>query len=204
MGGGRAQVLPSQSQAPRYQLGPRRPQVPAREPPSALLSRGWEASEWVCAWGAAKLPVPRSNCFRQEPEDALCGQNSGPTDGRTRDWKVSSGVVPTIPTRLGGLQEGGGQRRLLGGAGRVCPRRGPGNRPQGTPPGSGAAGLKPCGFGFSPRGLRGPVFRLLYLVWGPGAWGQDRPEKASQRVPGAGAPRRHPQRGPPASLGAFH
>lgn len=185
---------------------PALPAWPAREPSSTLLSRGWEASEWVCAWGTAKLPVPRSNCFRQEPEDALCGQNSGPTDGRTaaREWKVSSGVVPTIPARLGGLGEGGSQRRLLGVAGRACPQRGPGNRPQGTPPGSGAAGLKPYGFGFSPRGLRGPVFWLLYLVWGPGAWGQYRPEKARvSECPGRGLPDGTRSEARPPTLGPF-
>ena len=157
----------------------------------------------VCV-GAAKLPVPRLNCFRQEPEDALCGQNSGPTDWRTaaRDCKVSSGVVPTTPTRLGGLREGGSQHRLLGGAGRVCPRRGPRNRPRGTPPGSGAADLKPYGFGFSPRGLLGPVFR--YLVWGPGTWGQDRLEKARvSECPGRGLPDCTRSEARPPTLGPF-
>lgn len=88
----------------------------------------------VCV-GAAKLPVPRSNCFRQEPEDALCGQNPGPTDGRTaaRGWKVSSEVVPTIPARLGGLREGGSQCRLLGGAGRVLSPERTGKPPPGHP-----------------------------------------------------------------------
>ncbi|KAM7239310.1 hypothetical protein CapIbe_008805 [Capra ibex] len=49
----------------------------------------------VCV-GAAKLPVPRSNCFRQEPEDAPCGQNSGPTDGRT----AARGCKATLLTQL--------------------------------------------------------------------------------------------------------
>ncbi|XP_007459850.1 PREDICTED: prostaglandin reductase 2 [Lipotes vexillifer] len=63
-----------------------------------------------------------------------------------------------------------------------------GKPPRGTPPGSGAAGLKPYGFGSS-RGLLGHMFRLLRLVSGPGTWGQDQPgESQSQRVPAAGGP----------------
>lgn len=40
--------------------------------------------------GVAKLPVPLWSCFRREPEDAVCGRNSGLTDGRPAalDWKV--------------------------------------------------------------------------------------------------------------------
>ena len=121
--------------------------------------------------------------------------------GRCREAQLAS---PTTPARLGGLREGGSQRRLLGGAGRVCPRRGPGNRPRGTPPGSGAADLKPYGFGFSPRGLLGPVFPLLYLVWGPGTWGQDRPEKARvSECPGRGLPDCTRSEARPPTLGPF-
>lgn len=41
--------------------------------------------------GVAKLPVPLGSCFRREPEDAVCGRNSGLIAGRPAalDWKVS-------------------------------------------------------------------------------------------------------------------
>lgn len=58
----------------------RRPLGPNPAPAGPGL--GPEARKWVCAWGAAKLPVPRSSRFRQEPEDAVWGRHSGPIDPR--------------------------------------------------------------------------------------------------------------------------
>lgn len=91
-----APSVPGQSPAPQAQsdLQPFRENAAGGGPkPSGGEKVG------VCVGGAAKLPVPRSSCFRQEPEDAMCGRNSGPTDGRTAapDGKVSSGVGQAIP-----------------------------------------------------------------------------------------------------------
>lgn len=66
------------------------------------------------------------------------------------------------------------------GLGPSLPPERTGKPPRGTPPGCGAAGLKPYGFGSS-RGLLGHMFRLLRLVSGEGAWGQDQPgERVSE------------------------
>lgn len=71
--------------------------------------------------------------------------------------------------------------------------------------GSGAAGLKPYGFGPSPRGVLGPVFRLICLVLGAGAWEQDGPEKArvSESL-GRGLLDCTRSRALPAGFGALH
>lgn len=60
-------------------------------------TRGAEKKASGCAGacgGVAKLPVPLGSCFRREPEDAVCGRNSGLTAGRPAAlyWKVSPGL----------------------------------------------------------------------------------------------------------------
>lgn len=206
------QFLPSQNQVLRYQLGPLRPAALGLEPLARRPSPDSEASEWACAWGAAKLPVPRSSCFRREPEDAVCGRNSRPSDGRTaaRDRKVSSRVGPTAPAWLDGTREGARQCRLLGSSGRVRPRRGLGIRPQGHPPGSGATG---SGRSEAPQLqlFLSRVFGAYILAPLPGfgdGGNNTNPDSSSQRVAGAGAgagaPGQPPKRGLPTDLRPLH
>lgn len=164
----------------------------------------------VCAGGADKLPVPRSSRFRREPEDAVCGRNSGPTDSRlaAQDRKVSCGVNQATVARKGGSREGGSQYRLHRASGQVCGRRRQGSRPLWAPflylAGPGAAGVKPHGFGPSPRAVLGPEFRFFCLVLGAGAWEQERSEKAGvSESLGQGLPHCPHSLGLPADLEAL-
>lgn len=155
--------------------------------------------------GAAKLPVPRSSCFRREPEDAVCGRNSGPTDGRPapRVWKVSSRVGLATPARLGGLGERGSTTGFLGSGADSAPGEDREAGPQETPSGSGGPGggrsaalrLRP----FPGANLRA-LFWILYLVLGVRACERDCPEKAGRsESPGRGprtTPAVRPLRGP--------
>lgn len=134
------------------------------------------------------------------------------TDGRTAagDGQVRSGAggQTTLP-RPGGPRKGGDRHRLLGGSGRVRPRRGQGSRPPWAPlwdlGDPGAASLKPQGLDLSPCRVLRPVFRLLCLVSGAEAREQDRPEKAGViGSPGRGLPDCACSRGLPADSGALH
>lgn len=79
------QILPFQSQALRHQLGPRRPEATGREPSSALESRGWEASEWVCAWGRPNF-LSRARTASGRSRKTLCVD-------RIRD-RLTDGLLP--------------------------------------------------------------------------------------------------------------
>lgn len=116
MGAGRLRLLLSGAEPCVAGLGSPR-QQPGRLGPERRCSHpALRRASGCVRGGSAKLPVPRSSCFRREPEDAVCGRNSGPRDGRpaARNWKVSSEVGLATPARLGSNPEGGGQYRLLG------------------------------------------------------------------------------------------
>lgn len=93
-GGGLRFHRPEPSVALRGRGG-RPKQLPEGQHLDPSNTRGAEKKASGCAsGGVAKLPVPLGSCFRREPEDAVCGRNSGLTAGRPAalDWKVSLGL----------------------------------------------------------------------------------------------------------------
>lgn len=205
VGGGRPQRLASGRGVLRRKPG--RPEAPRAESRTRRPPPGLEARKWVCAWGAAKLPVPRSSCFRQEPEDAVCGRNSGPIDPRADagDVRWAPGragphlLGRVVPESEGASTSSSGARAqgALGGDRETAPLgtpAGPGG------PGSGRSEAPRLG-PFPARDLGADVSAPSLAFGGRGVGTRPSRESRSQRVPWAGAPGLHWQRGLPADLG---
>lgn len=132
----------------------------------------------------AKLPVPLRSCFRREPEDAVCGRNSGLTDGRpaARDWKVSSGLGLATAARLGGPGAEGAPCRLRGSRAELAPKGHKEAAPTRAPPPPASGGLRATGPqpGAScpiPLAIWGALLRFLGSFLREGARKHDCPQK---------------------------